>query len=179
MNSETPNVGDKIYVDNNWYLYHGRDDFNGGVATISEVWFEETKTYIAIDERPGWLYNWGFLKDKQDSLASRFGESLAHLDPDLDPESNTGFNQEVTPRGNKVLRFYNEISIQDYKDRLTPDNGWDKLNFIHSMFNFGVWSNRDDKAIIIFNDCEEVNISCSSETSFDGELLAIEAEFGD
>lgn len=82
-------VGDKIYVDSSYYISHGSDDFEGGIATISKISEDisggEKCIFVEIEERPGTSYNWSqFLSKKQEELKKEFGEQLAHPDPDID-----------------------------------------------------------------------------------------------
>ena len=91
----SPKVGDKIYVPTSLYVYHGEDDFAGGIATINKVELSKTLppdhynyTMVGIEERPGTLYNWLPLQEKQEELKERYGDQIAHPDPDDRPEFN-------------------------------------------------------------------------------------------
>ena len=84
----TPRIGDEVYVDSEYYLSHGRDDFEGGRASVSSVRHEHGRPYIEVTERPGTLYDWLMLHAKQRELAARFGERRAHPDPDVRAEFN-------------------------------------------------------------------------------------------
>ena len=90
-----PYVGQKIYVDTDLYLSHGLDDFEGGIAVISKVVKDpdlpknhHNHLMVGIKERPGTLYNWRYLKEKQEQLKERFKENKAHPIPDDRPEFN-------------------------------------------------------------------------------------------
>lgn len=92
---ELPKVGDKIYVGSSYYLGHGRDDFEGGLATIRAVDISETlpidhinAVMIRINERTGWAYNYKVLLDQQEELKSQFGDQAAFADPDDREEFN-------------------------------------------------------------------------------------------
>jgi hypothetical protein len=89
-----PRVGDVIYVDSALFIGHGRDDFCGGKAHISNV-KESTiagksvKYYtVAISERPGTWYSWHGLAENQEKLKERFGDLRSHKDPDYSPQFN-------------------------------------------------------------------------------------------
>jgi len=88
MDNSTPKPGDVIYVPSSWYVYRGRDDFHGGKATVSEVKKESYGTFVSIESRPGHGYNWDILKDKQEKLATEYGDTWAHPDPDYHPDVN-------------------------------------------------------------------------------------------
>lgn len=91
-----PKVGEKIYVPGAMYAYRGRDDFAGGLATISEVKLDPyglgpdhfNYCFVSIEERPNHGYNWGNLEEKQEDYKEAYGDQIAHPDPDLDPEFN-------------------------------------------------------------------------------------------
>ena len=90
-----PKVGDKIYVPGAMYVYRGEDDFAGGLATINKVERSETLPkghtnylFIGIEERPGSMYNWNCLAEKQEEYKDQYGDAIAHPDPDNDPEFN-------------------------------------------------------------------------------------------
>ena len=90
-----PKIGEKIYVPGSMYVYRGEDDFAGGVAKINKI--EKSKhlpedhynyMMVGIEERSGCMYNWKALLEKQEELAKRFGDQVAHPDPDFRPEFN-------------------------------------------------------------------------------------------
>lgn len=90
-----PTIGQKIYVPSSLYVYRGQDDFAGGIATINKI--EKSKTLppdhynylmVGIAERPGSLYNWRPLLERQEELKGMYGDQIAHPDPDDRPEFN-------------------------------------------------------------------------------------------
>jgi hypothetical protein len=90
-----PVIGQKIYVPSSLYVYRGEDDFAGGIATINKI--EKSKTLpedhynylmIGITERPGSMYNWRPLLERQEELQKMYGDQIAHPDPDDRPEFN-------------------------------------------------------------------------------------------
>ena len=95
--AQTPTVslpapGDTVYIPTALYISHGRDDFAGGRCTVSRL---KTGTsagkptlFIEVNERPGHLYNWGYLAARQEELAARYGNSVGHADPDYSEEFN-------------------------------------------------------------------------------------------
>ncbi|HOG38261.1 MAG TPA: hypothetical protein PLD95_02200 [bacterium] len=93
-----PQPGDKIYVPTSLYLGHGMDDFVGGLATVSKV---ETcddlpedhynHYMIEIEERPGTSYNLRYLLEYQNEWEEKYGDAIAHPDPDDRPEFNTWY----------------------------------------------------------------------------------------
>jgi len=86
MKMKKPKVGSKIYINSSFYISHGSDDVEGGLATISkaekipgcEEWFIEVK------EIPGHGYNYELLMEDQKELKKEFGKRKAHADPDID-----------------------------------------------------------------------------------------------
>ncbi len=84
----TPKPGDKIYVYTSLHISRGRDDFHGGVATVKEVTqgmsAGQMVPFVEVIENPGTRYSWEHLAEQQDRLRERFGEVLAHPDPDED-----------------------------------------------------------------------------------------------
>jgi len=82
-----PKVGDKIYVENQFYIDHGEDDVLGGLATVSEVKAGisagRPAIFVSVKEHPGHSYNWKILAEKQEELAKRFGQQQAKPDPDF------------------------------------------------------------------------------------------------
>lgn len=92
---EIPKIGDKIYVPTSLYLGHGMDDFEGGIATISGIVEsnslpkDHSNYYmVRIEERPGAKYNLRYLLENQEKWKKRYGEEIAHPDPDDRPEFN-------------------------------------------------------------------------------------------
>lgn len=97
MKKETlPKKGDKIYVGSSYYLSHGVDDFEGGLATIESVDIDEklddsnpNKVFVSIKERPDTSYNWKYLQEQQTELAKTYAGKIAHPDPDYRVSANT------------------------------------------------------------------------------------------
>jgi len=87
-----PVVGQEIYVEGQMYMSRGEDDFAGGKAVISKVEVcgtgENAYLMISIQARPGWSGNWSYIEPKQEELAKRYGDQVAHPDPDTRPEFN-------------------------------------------------------------------------------------------
>lgn len=92
-----PVIGQKIYVPTSLYVYRGADDFAGGIATINKIEKSESLPHdhynyimVGITERPGTMYNWRPLLERQEELKKMFGDEIAHPDPDDRPEFNDG-----------------------------------------------------------------------------------------
>jgi hypothetical protein len=87
-----PRFGDAVYIPTAGYISHGRDDFQGGRCTVSDVRKGvsggQPADFISVRERPGHRYNWAFLGLEQAALGVRFGHAKGHPDPDYSPESN-------------------------------------------------------------------------------------------
>lgn len=90
-----PVIGQKIYVPSSLYVYRGEDDFAGGIATINKIekspWLPEDHynyLMVGIAERPGSMYNWRPLLERQEELQKMYADQIAHPDPDDRPEFN-------------------------------------------------------------------------------------------
>ena len=88
------NKGDVIYVETELYLGHGRDDFRGGLAEVSEVRQDISKgqptPFVRVVQQLDTLHNWKLLASEQKELRQRHGKDWAHPDPDHRPEFNEG-----------------------------------------------------------------------------------------
>ena len=98
MNKQLPIIGQEIYVPTTLFLGRGRDDFEGGKATINKVDVNErlaenhpNRIFVGIKERPTTLYNWNNLVERQDELREFHKDQIAHPVPDLRPE----FNEDI------------------------------------------------------------------------------------
>jgi len=92
---DQPVIGQKIYVPSSLYVYRGEDDFAGGIATISKIEKSDflppdhyNYLMVGIAERPGSMYNWRPLLERQEELKKMYGDQIAHPDPDDRPEFN-------------------------------------------------------------------------------------------
>jgi hypothetical protein len=85
---EEPYIGQKIYVPTALYLSHGMNDVEGGIATVCILKTEYNNLMVGVQEHPGTLYNWKYLKEGQEGWKERYGNSIAHPDPDDRPEFN-------------------------------------------------------------------------------------------
>lgn len=90
-----PEKGQKIYVPTSLHLYRGKDDFQGGLATIDGVFINNNlpeghfnKVFVSIEENNHSQYNYASLLIGQDDLKEQFGDSKAHHDPDYREEFN-------------------------------------------------------------------------------------------
>jgi hypothetical protein len=85
--------GDVIYVDTELYLWHGRDDFRGGLAEVVEFGAcmgANSTPFVRVVQEPDTQHNWEILAAKQRKLRQEFGARWAHPDPDYRPEFNEG-----------------------------------------------------------------------------------------
>jgi hypothetical protein len=80
------NKGDVIYIGTELYLGHGRDDFRGGLAEVSEMRMEKSKgqptPFVRVVQQPDTLHNWKLLASEQKELRQKHGKDWAHPDPD-------------------------------------------------------------------------------------------------
>jgi hypothetical protein len=83
----TPKVGDQIYLDSEFYLTHGEDDFIGGLCTIIYVRGDGPSFWIEIEENRG-TFTWRYDKEEQESLKRKFGTSRGYRKPDYRDEFN-------------------------------------------------------------------------------------------
>lgn len=93
--NKKPKLGQKIYVPTSLYVYRGRDDFAGGIATISKIEYNDSLpknhsnyTFIGIKEKESTMYNWKVLLEEQEKLKKQFGEQITHPDPDYHEDVN-------------------------------------------------------------------------------------------
>lgn len=84
--------GDAIYIGTELYLGHGRDDFRGGLAEVSEFGLEKSKgqptPFVRVVQQPDTIHNWKLLAEEQKQLRARHGKDWAHPAPDHRPEFN-------------------------------------------------------------------------------------------
>jgi hypothetical protein len=84
--------GDVIYIDTELYLWHGRDDFRGGLAEVIGVRQDMSAgrptPFVCVAQQPDSWHNWRLLAPSQNKLRSEFGKNWAHPDPDHRPEFN-------------------------------------------------------------------------------------------
>jgi hypothetical protein len=90
-----PIIGEKIYVPSAYHVYRGKNDFEGGLATIDSIEYskflpEDHINYImvGVKERKGVMSNWRMLLEKQKQLKKEYKDKIAHADPDLRPQFN-------------------------------------------------------------------------------------------
>jgi hypothetical protein len=88
-------AGDVIYVESERYISHGCDDFQGGLAEVSEIRYSDSPgrpgMMVCVAQQPGGFYNWNRLAAEQKQLRREHGANWAHPDPDLRPEHNGYF----------------------------------------------------------------------------------------
>jgi hypothetical protein len=85
---------DVIYVDTELYLWHGRDDFRGGLAQVFECRMDisagKSTPFVRVAQQMDTWHNWRELAGMQRKLRTEFGKSWAYPDPDHRPEFNDG-----------------------------------------------------------------------------------------
>jgi hypothetical protein len=85
---------DVIYVDTELYLWHGRDDFRGGLAQVFECRTDisagKSTPFVCVAQQMDTWHNWRELAGIQKKLRSEFDKNWAHPDPDHRPEFNDG-----------------------------------------------------------------------------------------
>jgi hypothetical protein len=89
----TLRVGDVIYVDTELYIWHGRDDFRGGLAEVAEFgpYIRPSSTpFVCVVQEPDTQHNWEMLAPMQKRLRAEFGKNWARPTPDWRPEFNEG-----------------------------------------------------------------------------------------
>lgn len=91
-----PKIGEKIYVPTSLYLSRGRDDFQGGLCTISRVECSKTLpedhcNYCFVGVKEGsrsTSHNYKCLMEQQSKLRKEFGKRKGYKDPDMSASSN-------------------------------------------------------------------------------------------
>src|SRR5947209_771882 len=85
---------DVIYVDTELFLWHGRDDFRGGLAQVFEHRMDisagKPTPFVRVAQQLDTWHNWRELAGMQKKLRAEFGKNWAHPDPDDRPEFNDG-----------------------------------------------------------------------------------------
>lgn len=89
-----PSIGQEIYIPSALYLSRGSDDICGGRAVVAKVVEEKhgdrTVHGIQVQGLPNNIYYWeNGLAQQQEELQNRFGNQLAHPDPDEREEFNS------------------------------------------------------------------------------------------
>ncbi len=87
-----PQIGQDVYIPTSLYLYHGVDDFSGGLCRI--IGIKEDMSggrkipFVEVDERRSHWYNWEILMEQQEELRKRHGNRRGYPDPDYRSEFN-------------------------------------------------------------------------------------------
>lgn len=88
-------AGDVIYLESERYISHGCDDFQGGLAEVTEIRQPDSqgrpRLMVCVAQQPGASYDWNRLAAEQKELRRLYGTNWAHPDPDLRPEHNGYF----------------------------------------------------------------------------------------
>jgi hypothetical protein len=128
----TPQVGDPVYLPTEGYISHGRDDFQGGLCTVSEVKEDisagQPAMFISVTERPGHYYNWNFLAPRQEDLRKQYGSHRGRPDPDYSPEFNEPSSSEpmvlVVENPNESTGIYSVGQVKTVYASSYPLTGW-------------------------------------------------------
>ncbi|MBU4501352.1 MAG: hypothetical protein KKA79_02075 [Nanoarchaeota archaeon] len=91
LESKLPKIGNDIYVPTSLHLYRGKDDFLGGLCKIVKI-EEDYLTMVGVEERPGVMYNWEYLKENQKEWKKEYRKRRGTPDPDYRPEFNEGWS---------------------------------------------------------------------------------------
>lgn len=91
-----PKIGEKIYVPTSLYLSRGRDDFQGGLCTISRIECSKTLPqdhnnycFVGVEEGDrATSHNYKHLLELQSELKKKFGKRRGYKDPDMSASSN-------------------------------------------------------------------------------------------
>lgn len=90
-----PKIGDEIYVPSSYHVYHGEDDFEGGLAIINNIEFNKdlpkdhiNYIMVGVESDPSTLYNYKILMEQQSELKNKYKNKVAHPNPDLRSEFN-------------------------------------------------------------------------------------------
>lgn len=83
-------IGDQIYIPSSFYIDHGEDDVQGGLATIEKFIFSDylpedhiNSIFVTFEEIETAQYNYKVLLQKQDELKKEFRDRKAYNDPDF------------------------------------------------------------------------------------------------
>lgn len=84
-----PIIGEKIYIPTSLYIGHGEDDVAGGLVTVKKINISNhlpeghcNSIMIEVNEVKGHGYNWKVLLEHQEEYKERYGNQIAHNDPD-------------------------------------------------------------------------------------------------
>lgn len=85
-----PKIGDKLYISSSYYISHGEDDVDGGLATIKSIKISDhlpaddnNSIFVTFEEIPGVEYNYKLLLEKQDKLSKEYADKIAKPNPDI------------------------------------------------------------------------------------------------
>jgi hypothetical protein len=85
-----PEVGQEIYIKSSYYIDHGEDDVDGGLAHIERIEYNPgcknpiNRVMVKVREVDGHQYNYFTLMGDQDKLRADYGDREAKNNPDLD-----------------------------------------------------------------------------------------------
>ena len=87
-----PFIGQKVYLDSHYYISHGSDDIDGGVAVICAIQkipknsIPNNRYYVKLKGFPNTEYPYSTFMDaeEQERLRKEFGKQKAKPNPDID-----------------------------------------------------------------------------------------------
>jgi hypothetical protein len=88
--------GTKVYIPTSLHVYRGKDDIQGGLATVKTIDYSEHLSpdhynyiMVSFEELPqGKRYNWRYLLEHQKEWEKEYKGLIAKPDPDYRPEFN-------------------------------------------------------------------------------------------
>jgi hypothetical protein len=89
-------IGTKVYIPTSLHVYNGKDDIQGGLATVKSIEYSEHLSsdhynYIMVsfeELSQGKRYNWRYLLEHQKEWKKEYKGLIAKPDPDDRPEFN-------------------------------------------------------------------------------------------
>ena len=96
----------------------------------------------------------------------------------MEPSDST--DSECNERGNAVQREYHPFRERYYYDfeLCTPEEGWLQYELQQDAPRFGVWVRPGSWEIMVFDEGDELRITCPSAERFDAELTAMAELYG-
>ena len=89
---ELPKKGDKLYIPSSYFISHGSDDVDGGLATIASIDVNKNlpeghrnRIFVSFEETgAAHAYNLTILLEDQEKLAKEYAGKIATPSPDID-----------------------------------------------------------------------------------------------
>jgi len=118
METNVPKVGDDVYLDSSLFLFHGRDDFIGGLCKVSSVVWDDTQSahFIAVEEKPGTTTRWE-----------------NHL------ERKQGKHKKNKNRDARVRKAREREALRQPVLPIKQDKAEEKNEFLEKVMNIKIW----------------------------------------